>query len=95
LEHPKGVPPHLDEVAGGNINHQCSDLEGEPSVKTRIDVKTTEGKISPDTVKKFAGDVRRDPDRVGHVLMGGRVLSPKANFDLKKLNKLKKKLEKQ
>lgn len=85
LEHPKGLLPHLDEVAGGNINHQCSDLEGKPREKTRVDVKTTKNKISPDTVKKFAGDIRRNPDCNGHVLMGGRELSPKANSDFEEI----------
>lgn len=70
LEHPCGLLPHLDNVAEGR-DEQSPDLSEAPRVKTRIDVKTTESKLSPDTVKKFAGDIRRNPDCDGHVLMGG------------------------
>jgi len=82
LEHPQGLLPHLDNVAVGG-DHQSPDFSEAPRVKTRIDVKTTESKLSPDTVKKFAGDIRRNPDCDGHVLMGGAALSNQAQSDFK------------
>lgn len=80
LEHPQGLIPYLDNIAEGG-EQQSPDLSEAPRVKTRIDVKTTESKISPDTVKKFAGDIRRNPDCDGHVLMGGTALSTQAQSD--------------
>ena len=46
-----------------------------PTVKTRIDVKATNGVISPDTVDKFVGDIRKNPDCKGHALVGGSRMS--------------------
>ncbi|WIG80221.1 hypothetical protein KFZ68_08795 [Photobacterium damselae] len=80
LEHPQGLLLHLGNVAIGG-DQQLPDLSEAPRVKTRIDVKTTESKLSPDTVKKFAGDIRRNPDCDGHVLMGGSALSNQAQSD--------------
>jgi len=58
LEHPKGLLSHLEQVASGTPDLQTPDLQEAPRVKTRIDVKTTDNKISPDTVIKFGGDIR-------------------------------------
>ena len=87
LEHQKNLLPHLSEIALGNSEDQILDLQNTDRVKTRIDVKTTESKISPDTVKKFAGDIRRNPDCEGHVLMGGSMLSTKSKLDFKEIQK--------
>lgn len=83
LEHPKGLLSHLEQVAAGTPDLQTPDLQEAPRVKTRIDVKTTDNKISPDTVIKFGGDIRRNPDCAGHVLMGGKALSPQAEAEFK------------
>ena len=85
LEHPKGLLSYLEEVASGGADLQMPDLQEAPRVKTRIDVKTTDNKISPDTVIKFGGDIRRNPDCLGHVLMGGNALSPQAEAEFKKI----------
>ncbi|NWO06606.1 MAG: hypothetical protein HLX50_13230 [Alteromonadaceae bacterium] len=82
LEHPQGLLPHLGNVAEGE-SQQSPDLSKSPRVAARFDVKTTKNKLSPDTVKKFAGDIRRNPDCDGHVLMGGLALSNQAQSDFK------------
>ncbi|HBV2564901.1 TPA: hypothetical protein MDV13_000289 [Klebsiella pneumoniae] len=85
LEHPHGFLPHLGSIASGEDNNQLPDLSDAKKVKTRIDVKTTESKLGPDVVKKFAGDIRRNPDCDGHVLMGGIDLSDQAKSDFKEI----------
>ncbi|MBZ7405555.1 hypothetical protein FMJ25_27150 [Klebsiella grimontii] len=85
LEHPQGLLPHLGAVASGEDNIQLPDLSDAQKVKARIDVKTTENKLGPDVVKKFAGDIRRNPDCDGHVLMGGSDLSNQAKSDFKEI----------
>ncbi len=85
LEHPQGLLPHLGNIADGEDSSQPPDLSDAPKVKTRIDVKTTESKLGPDTVKKFAGDIRRNPDCDGHVLMGGVALSGQGEADFKEI----------
>lgn len=85
LEHPQGLLPHLGSIASGEDNNQPPDLSDDKKVKTRIDVKTTESKLGPDVVKKFAGDIRRNPDCDGHVLMGGAALSNQAKSDFKEI----------
>lgn len=83
LEHPDGLLLHIQAIASGDINRESPDLTGARRVKTRIDVKTTESDLSPDSVKKFSGDIRRNPDCSGHVLMGGKKLSKQAKSDFK------------
>jgi hypothetical protein len=83
LEHPLGLLSHLDQIANRHTEHHPSDLEDSPRVKTRIDVKNTSNKISPDIVKKFGGDIRRNPDCIGHALAGGSELSPQAEIDFR------------
>ncbi|HFK4656429.1 TPA: hypothetical protein ACG0PD_004657 [Escherichia coli] len=85
LEHPQGLLPYLEGIANGEDNNQLPDLSDAKNVKTRIDVKTTENKLGPDIVKKFAGDIRRNPDCDGHVLMGGSDLSNQAKSDFKEI----------
>ncbi|MGI9281879.1 MAG: hypothetical protein ACR2PX_19935 [Endozoicomonas sp.] len=85
LEHSQGLLPHLGNVATGDKNLQSPELSEASRVKTRLDVKTTGRKLSPDTIKKFAGDIKRNPDCLGHVLMGGSGLSNKAESDLKEI----------
>lgn len=50
--------------------------------KTRIDVKNTSSKIGKDTVIKFGGDVRKNPDCRNHVLLGGEALTKGAKNEL-------------
>lgn len=85
LEHPNGFLPHLESIASGEDNNQLPDLSNAQKVKTRIDVKTTENILGPDVVKKFGGDIRRNPDCNGHVLMGGNGLSVQAKIDFKEI----------
>ncbi|WP_422139219.1 hypothetical protein [Endozoicomonas sp. ALC020] len=85
LEHPEGLLSYLHRVAAGDENLQSPDLSRAPREKTRIDVKTTDRKLSPDTIVKFAGDIKRNPDCNGHVLMGGSGLSNKAKSDLEEI----------
>lgn len=85
LEHPKGLLSYLAGVAAETPDLQAPDLQEAPRVKTRIDVKTTDSKISPDVVIKFGGDIRRNPDCNGHALMGGKELSPQAEEEFKKI----------
>lgn len=85
LEHPQGLLPHLSSIASGEGNNQPPDLSDAQKVKTRIDVKTTESKLGPDIVKKFAGDIRRNPDCDGHVLMEGAALSNQAESNFKEI----------
>lgn len=85
FEHPQGLLLHMAGVANGKDNNQLPDLSDAPKEKTRIDVKTTENKLGPDVVKKFAGDIRRNPDCHGHVLMGGSDLSNQAKSDFKEI----------
>lgn len=87
LEHAKGLLPHLHSIASGDTSSEHPDLTGAERVKTRVDVKTTDSKISPDTVIKFGGDIRRNPDCDGHVLMGGASLSKQASSDFTELQK--------
>ena len=79
------VTRHLGSIASGEDNNQLPDLSDAKKVKTRIDVKTTESKLGPDVVNKFAGDIRRNPDCDGHVLMGGIDLSDQAKSDFKEI----------
>ena len=76
---------HLGSIASGEDNNKLPDLNDVQKVKTRIDVKTTESKLGPDVVKKFAGDIRRNPDCDGHILMGGTDLSAQASSDFKEI----------
>lgn len=85
LEHPQGLLPHLGSIASGEDNNRPPDLADAQKVKSRVDVKTTESKIGPDVLKKFAGDIRRNPDCDGHVLMGGAGLSNQAKSDFKEI----------
>lgn len=78
FEHPKRLLSRIENIASDTGGQETTDPKDMQRVKTRIDVKTTSEKISPDTVDKFAGDVRRNPDCFGHVLMGGVDLSPLA-----------------
>jgi hypothetical protein len=94
LEHPKGLLLHLDNLATGDAGHQPPDLSSALRVKTRIDVKTTDGMLSPDIVKKFSGDIRRNPDCDGHVLMGGAGLSKQAASDFKEIQDAQKEVGK-
>lgn len=56
-----------------------------PTEKTRIDVKNTENKLGKDTVIKFGGDVRKNPDCKNHVLLGGKALTKGAREELTSL----------
>ncbi|MCK6774658.1 hypothetical protein EKS39_04505 [Enterobacter roggenkampii] len=85
LEHPQSLLSHLGSIASGEDNNKLPDLNDVQKVKTRIDVKTTESKLGPDVVKKFAGDIRRNPDCDGHILMGGTDLSAQASSDFKEI----------
>ncbi|MBE3888624.1 hypothetical protein ACEWAU_22270 [Vibrio parahaemolyticus] len=85
LEHPKGLLTHLGSIASGSSGSTAPDLTDADRVKSRVDVKTTDSKISPDTVTKFGGDIRRNPDCNGHVLTGGSGLSKQAETDFKNL----------
>ncbi|MCG6308492.1 hypothetical protein K6U49_07670 [Vibrio alginolyticus] len=53
--------------------------------KTRIDVKNTDSKLGKDTVIKFGGDVRKNPDCKNHVLLGGKALTKGAQDELTSL----------
>lgn len=53
--------------------------------KTRIDVKNTDSKLGKDTVVKFGGDVRKNPDCKNHVLLGGKALTKGAQDELTSL----------
>lgn len=94
LEHPQGLLPHLEDIAASGKNQQSAELSNDQKVKTRIDVKTTESKLSPDTVKKSAGDIRRNPDCVGHVLMGGSALSNQAKSDFNEIQEAQREVGK-
>lgn len=77
LEHPKGLLSHLEQVAAGTPDLQTPDFQESPRVKARIDVKTTDSKISPDTVIKFGGDIRRMPRLFGTCANGRKsVVTP-------------------
>ncbi|MFX4283975.1 hypothetical protein ACOL3A_05410 [Aliarcobacter butzleri] len=54
--------------------------------KTRIDIKTTEKKLSKDTVEKFISDTRKHPDCTNHMLIGGQNLTSPAKKRLDKAN---------
>lgn len=72
LEHPEGFTEHLSSIADGESKSifRAND-EQNKTEKTRIDVKATPSKISADTVDKFGGDIRKNPDCKGHMLVGG------------------------
>ena len=75
LEHPEGFTTQLLAIAEGTSKAPVELKEEQKIVKTRIDVKATESTISPDTVEKFGGDIRKNPDCTGHMLLGGSRLS--------------------
>lgn len=87
FEHPKVLLSRIGNIANDTEEQEKTDPKDTQRVKTRIDVKTTSEKISPDTVYKFAGDVRRNPDCFGHVLMGGVDLSPLAQTKFNEIQK--------
>lgn len=87
FEHPRELLSRMENIANDVEKQEASQPIDTPRVKTRIDVKTINGKISPDTVDKFAGDVRRNPDCYGHVLMGGTDLSPLAKVKFNEIQK--------
>lgn len=75
LEHPDGFEQKLIGISSGGGTTEEETAPDSSTVKTRIDVKTTDGAISPDTVDKFIGDIRKNPDCKGHVLVGGSRMS--------------------
>lgn len=85
FEHPQSLLPQLASIASGEDKNQLLESPEVQKSKSRIDVKTTESKLGPDVVKKFAGDIRRNPDCEGHVLMGGTDLSAQAKSDFKEI----------
>lgn len=93
LEHPDGFLSHLQSI-GQDSPSSTSNLDNAPTVKTRIDVKNTNSTIGPEIVKKFAGDVRRNPDCKGHILMGGKNLSELAAIDFKNIQEAQKEVGK-
>lgn len=86
LEHPDGYLQKLKMIADGQeVTPALNSTEKTPrTVKTRIDVKATNKKLQKETVIKFAGDIRKNPDCKGHVLMGGQALTTPAQeqFDI-------------
>lgn len=98
LEHPQGFIDKFERIADQIDTEPTSqngvDLESTtltnsaPSElknnteKTRIDVKNTERKLGKDTVIKFGGDIRKNPDCKNHVLMGGSDLTKGAKDEL-------------
>lgn len=56
------------------------------TVKSRIDIKNTERKISKDTVEKHISDVRKHPDCTNHLLIGGKGLTSPAKKRLDNAN---------
>lgn len=83
LEHPDGFEEKLIDISSGDNIAEVPSNPDTPTVKTRIDVKATDGVISPDIVDKFVGDTRKNPDCKGHVLVGGKRMSKRAkeNFE--------------
>lgn len=83
LEHPDGFEEKLIGISLGGAIAGVPLNTDTPTVKTRIDVKATDGVISPDTVDKFVGDTRKNPDCKGHALVGGKRMSKRAkeNFE--------------
>jgi len=74
FEHPDGFTDSLVNI--GNDSQKVTDIKiSEKIVKIRIDVKTTDKKLSLDTVIKFGGDIRKNPDCQGHMLVGGKSLT--------------------
>jgi len=86
LEHVPDLHQKLITIASGNdLSTDISCSNTSKSVKTRIDVKTTDSKISKDTVVKFGGDIRRNPDCKGHMLLGGAGLTRGAKKEFDKI----------
>ncbi|QKJ51391.1 hypothetical protein G9396_13185 [Providencia rettgeri] len=101
LEHPQGYVDKLDRIAtkpdAESTASNSRSLEGtaitnsSPSEvtnnteKTRIDVKNTDRKLGKDTVIKFGGDIRKNPDCKNHILLGGRDLTKGAKDELTSL----------
>lgn len=79
LEHPEGFEEKLMSISSGESSSETEANSDAATVKTRIDVKATDGVISPDTVDKFIGDIRKNPDCKGHALVGGERMSKRAN----------------
>ena len=50
-----------------------------PAQKTRLDVKTTSGKLSCGAVNKYIADIHKHPDCTGHLLVGGSGLTKLGN----------------
>jgi hypothetical protein len=98
LEHPQGFIDKLERISTNpdtgsttpdNIPQENIALtNSSPSEvitnteKTRIDVKNTDRKLGKDTVIKFGGDIRKNPDCKNHVLMGGSDLTKGAKDEL-------------
>lgn len=103
LEHPKGFTDKLEKIANQPdtestipssdnlqttipINTALFEVKNNTE-KTRIDVKNTDGKLGKDTVIKFGGDIRKNPDCKNHILLGGRDLTKGAKDELNILQK--------
>jgi hypothetical protein len=94
LEHKKGfIENKMIPISQGK-KVKTTIVKEQVNEKTRIDIKTTLKKISKDTVIKFIGDTRKNPDCKNHMIIGGSDISLPAknlliqtNKDLKKDNK--------
>ena len=90
FEHPEGFSSYLVSIASGTVPTTQEGQQLNNIVKTRIDVKTTDNKISPDTVDKFGGDIRKNPDCQGHLLIGGSGMSKEAQKRFKSIQEAAK-----
>ena len=78
LHHPKEF---LDEIAKNSNaiyykGHEQNKKNTEnKQMVTRFDIKNTNNKLQKPLVEKFLGDVKKNPDCEGHVLMGGKGLT--------------------
>ncbi|QDX29466.1 hypothetical protein [Dickeya poaceiphila] len=87
LEHPQGFVDKLETIATkSDTESTIPNLPPSEVItnteKTRIDVKNTDRKLGKDTVIKFGGDIRKNPDCKNHILMGGSALTKGAKDEL-------------
>lgn len=92
LESPVSVVTNSLHIANDNGKIQSGAIHGEVRkplgdrrIKTRFDFKNTKSKLGSDTVRKFGGDIRKNPDCDGHLLVGGEGLTKGGKQEFKSL----------
>lgn len=81
----QSTPSSDSDKPVADINKPESNNTKSTTEKTRIDVKNTDSKLGKDTVIKFGGDIRKNPDCKNHVLLGGKALTKGAQDELTSL----------